>query len=1055
MEDILNFLDDLKTKTVDSVYKRGENYFYARRAQVLNIIELNIEERDEIIEAGEFEDYRQTIEETIIPRDTYCSSGTVTGREQYEVKLVLTKENILAGTCDCIYHQENGLICKHMVAMAFKIDKNRFFEGMVPKKKKHTLALFETEISNRTVPLKIEVVASINRNYWESIPSLKVSLELQTPNKKYKLDSKLSKFLTAYRLNEEFSFGKYYTYNPKTDYFLDKSKKLLDYLCKYDTLNAELQNSWRSEERGRLYLLEEYTEKIIEFLKEEGKIEVIDRELNELLKIEVLEDKENNAIDLKIENLFDYQILGAEYLVNRYSYNGKIFRLPKKDIEILNIILRNYKTEGLSFDSTNLLPLIEKISKIGKIKLCSSLQKLVYTPKNISEKIYIDSFGEFGLKLYSKRYYDGADEVEFADKIILNNNKTKINSLYREIMERYSESFVDESYHIESMEGVYNFITEGLPQLKSEYEVYYSEKFKKRRYSTASYHIQTKVTDILEINFSIDGIDKNEIRDFLNSVKEKSKYYLLKDGGILKLDGLEDLDRLNEMLEITEASAREIENGIISRERNYVYFIKSTLEKIKNISLDEEFKRMNKKLKNIVTQVEKDEIKQCFPMLREYQVEGVIWLKTLQKLGLGGILADDMGLGKTLQTISYLALEKREKPSIVITPKSLTYNWKNEFERFAPNISVKICVGSKKEREDIIKKLKKGDVLITTYGILKNDIELYEGEFSNIVIDEAQNIKNILGKTSNIVKTLKGETKIALTGTPIENNILELWNIFDFVFPGYLGGHTSFKNRFIDNLKNLREIISPFILRRTKKQVLKELPEKIEKNILIDLDDKQKKLYFGYQEKYKKEVEENASDAIKILSYITRLRQLCNHPKLFLDEYKGGSGKLEVLIELLENAKENGHRVLLFSQFTEMLDIIKKELKDRFTILYLDGKTSAKNRVDLVERFNSGEGDIFIISLKAGGSGLNLTGADTVIHFDPWWNPSVENQATDRAHRLGQKNSVTVYRLITKGTIEEKINLIKAEKSKIISEVLDGEKKSLLNLTRDELLKLF
>lgn len=289
MEDILNFLDDLKTKTVDSVYKRGENYFYARRAQVLNIIELNIEERDEIIEAGEFEDYRQTIEETIIPRDTYCFSGTVTGREQYEVKLVLTKENILAGTCDCIYHQENGLICKHMVAMAFKIDKNRFFEGMVPKKKKHTLALFETEISNRTVPLKIEVVASINQAYWESIPSLKVSLELQTPNKKYKLDSKLSKFLTAYRLNEEFSFGKYYTYNPKTDYFLDKSKKLLDYLCKYDTLNAELQNSWRSEERGRLYLLEEYTEKIIEFLKEEGKIEVIDRELNELLKIEVLE----------------------------------------------------------------------------------------------------------------------------------------------------------------------------------------------------------------------------------------------------------------------------------------------------------------------------------------------------------------------------------------------------------------------------------------------------------------------------------------------------------------------------------------------------------------------------------------------------------------------------------------------------------------------------------------------------------------------------------------------------------------------------------------------
>ncbi|WP_294705667.1 DEAD/DEAH box helicase [uncultured Fusobacterium sp.] len=1049
------FLNDLKIKTRDIVYERGEKYFRARRARILDVVEYTREEVEDFIENWRNGDFRQTIEEKMLFATPYYFSGEVSGSSNYIVELIMTKENILGGTCDCIYHLESGQICKHMVALALQVDKEGCFEDMLPNKKKYDLDFFEVETSNRTVPLKLEVGYSIFTPYWRDLPSMQFSLELVTPNKRYKLDSKLEKFITAYKNNEEFYFGKGYTYNPKTDYFLEKSKKILKYLCKFVAYSKDLRDSSIFGREGKVYLIKEYAEKMLEILHEEKKVEIIDTPLNKILNIEILENKINDSIDLKFKDLLDYEVLGDRYIINRYSNGRKVFKLSEEDAQRLEKIILNYDINGLSFKSSKSSEIIRKASNIGRIELCKSLQKLIYIPQKIEEKIYIDSLGEFGVEVHNKIFYDGQEERELSDKVVLSDIQSNESSFYKELMEKYGENFVDNRYQIESLESVYNFITEGIPQLKDRYEVYYSEKLKKRKYSTVSYHIQTKVTDILEINFSIEGIDKGEVQNFLNSVKEKSRYYRLKDGGILKIDNLNDLERLNEMLDIADASIKEIENGIISREKNYIYFIKSTLEKIKNITLDEEFKKIDYNLKNIVTKKEIEDIKKEFPILRNYQREGVIWLKTLKKLGLGGILADDMGLGKTLQTIAYLVLERKEKPSIIVAPKSLIYNWKNEFEKFAPNVSVKVCIGSKKEREKIIKELENDEILITTYGTLKNDIDFYNREFSNIILDEAQAIKNILGKISNIIKTLKGETKIALTGTPIENNILELWNIFDFSFPGYLGSHTSFKNRFMNNLKNLREIISPFILRRTKKEVLKELPEKIEKDILIDLDDKQKKLYLGYQEKYRKEVENDKSDTIKIFSYITRLRQLCNHPKLFLDDYSGGSSKLEVLVELLETAKENGHRVLLFSQFTEMLDIIKKGLKDKFTILYLDGKTSAKNRIDLVERFNNGEGDIFIISLKAGGSGLNLVGADTVIHFDPWWNPSVENQATDRAHRLGQKNSVTVYRLITKGTIEEKINLIKSEKSKIISEVLEGEKKNLLNLNREELLKLF
>lgn len=1033
----MDFLKKLLREAGTTIYNRGEAYY--RKG---NILELDIEN---------------------VPEEYYGSGvrnlgGTVKGSNymNYRTDVIFDSDEVLDHNCSCMYYRENVSPCKHIVAIAIAA------YNMVLKKEKSLevkvdahLDFFQNMNTEKSNLLFMKATPKLEniRGYV----SFDFDLEIITKDKKYKINNKLKKFLDSYEVNE-FNFGKFYTYNPKTDYFQGWEKTLLDFFKECSDLIDEVY--YKSFDLDMILKTKRSFDRLIDILASGNQVTLKEVALKDILDIEIKYDDKNN-LDLQFKNLDAFIQKGERTLLGIQNNNNCIFyRLSSSDMsKYKDILKRTSRAKVMKISDKNLPKLISSAQSIGNLHLSKEVKEKTYTPKKIEDKIYIDSYNTYGLKVYTKRFYDGIPENEL-DKTVILSNALEGYSLYKDVLKDYQNNFENEAYHITNVESIYRFVVEGIPELEKHYEMYYSEEFKNKSYTTASYRVETKVTDILSISFNIDGIDKEEVLRFLTAVREKKKYYLLKNGGIIDIGDSSELDELNDLLDISEASKKEIEAGVISRAKNYSYFLSSTLKKIKNVLLDSEFEVMDRNLKAISSKKEELAIKKDFPMLRDYQLYGVQWLNTLKKLGLGGILADDMGLGKTLQTIAYLALEKRELPSIVIAPKSLVYNWKSEFEKFAPNVTVKMCVGVKWEREEAIKSLKSGEVLITTYGVLKNDLDLYgmipfkEG-FANIVIDEAQNIKNILGKTSNAIKEIKGETKIALTGTPIENNILELWSIFDFAFPGYLGKHTTFKKRYLDNLKSLKSVVGPFILRRTKSEVLKELPDKIEQDVIVELSDKQRKLYLGYLEKYKREVEANGSDAIKILSCLTRLRQLCNHPKLFIEDYKGESAKLDALLELLQEAKSGGHRVLLFSQFTEMLSIIKEHLKDEFNILYLDGKTKVEERLNLVERFNSGEGDIFVISLKAGGSGLNLTGADTVIHFDSWWNPSVENQATDRAHRMGQKNVVNVFRLITKGTIEEKINLIKDEKSKVISEVLDGEKRELLKMNRDELLKLF
>ncbi len=476
-------------------------------------------------------------------------------------------------------------------------------------------------------------------------------------------------------------------------------------------------------------------------------------------------------------------------------------------------------------------------------------------------------------------------------------------------------------------------------------------------------------------------------------------------------------------------------------------------------------------------------------VLRPYQKQGVAWLNFLRGNNFGGILADEMGLGKTLQTLAFLQLsskqnsegespsdarEPRALPSLIICPTSLIFNWVMEVKKFTPQLKILALHGA--ERHSFFEKIPQHDLIVTSYALIRRDAEKYRDlEFDTVVLDEAQHIKNRQTQNAQAVKAIRAQHRLVLTGTPLENSILDLWSIFDFLMPGYLGAAQDFRERYeipITREKNLAaqarlaRRLRPFILRRLKKEVARDLPEKLEQISFCELSETQRALYQQILEASRKEVL-NAVGAqglqksrMMVLTALLRLRQICCDARLlkldsgkkFMDE---NSGKLEMFSELLEEILDGGHRVLVFSQFVRMLTLLREKLEaEKIEFCYLDGAT--KNRGQVVERFQTNpQVPVFLISLKAGGVGLNLTGADTVIHFDPWWNPAVEDQATDRAHRLGQTRVVTSYKLIARDTVEEKILLLQTRKREIIKATLAGEEQLAESLTWEEIQELF
>ncbi|MBR5134045.1 MAG: DEAD/DEAH box helicase [Clostridia bacterium] len=576
-------------------------------------------------------------------------------------------------------------------------------------------------------------------------------------------------------------------------------------------------------------------------------------------------------------------------------------------------------------------------------------------------------------------------------------------------------------------------------------------------------------SDLLDLTLDADGMDATELQAVLQSYREKRTFHRLKNGRFLALD-TPSAKSLYELTEELSAMRLPFKNGTASLPMFRALYLDRVLRDNPAIHLnrDEGFRRLVRDI-TAVADNEFSPPASLDDVLRNYQKTGFRWLKTMQQYGFGGILADDMGLGKTLQMISLLLDAKEHgesRPSLVVCPASLIYNWQNEFTRFAPTMRVCPIAGDKATREKLLSDTADVDVFITSYELLKRDRELYTAHhFAFHILDEAQYIKNASTLSARTNKAVKSDYRFALTGTPIENRLSELWSIFDFLMPGFLYSYARFRERLETPiaqgneaaLGRLDKLVSPFILRRLKKDVLRELPPKREAIVRCSPVDEQKAIYAANVQLLRDELNQNGltRNHITVLSMLTRLRQICCSPALCYDDYKGGSAKIDTCLELVREAIDGGHRVLLFSQFTSLLDLLAESFKkEDIPFFELRGSTPKEQRAALVDRFNNKEVPLFLISLKAGGTGLNLTAADVVIHFDPWWNLSAQNQATDRAHRIGQERTVQVYKLIAADTIEEKILQMQERKQALADAIVHEGDGLLSKMTKDDLLSL-
>lgn len=739
-----------------------------------------------------------------------------------------------------------------------------------------------------------------------------------------------------------------------------------------------------------------------------------------------------------------------------WIYDKKIYLPSKKQLKYFNGIYEKLKEkDNLVYKSTD-----------------ENLKKILFILGEVSKDIIIDETIKDEInKINTPKFYIEKEDsniictlkIEYINSLNGIKDKRAIEKLEM-ALERYKFIKKDERFiFIGNEEDNYILLKEGLEFLNKAGRVILSKDFK--NISLIDYKsIISSLREYNErfyFNYKIEGLEYEEIPEALREMRMGSPFYKTKKNSFLDLKD----DRVAEFLRTVEEL--NLFNDVYKEE---IYVDKFNLLHLENkinnkklpfISGEEKINILLEKLKN----KDKEYIvpNNLNANLREYQKVGYNWLRSIDDLGFGGILADDMGLGKTIQTITLL-LSKEEKRSLIITPTSVLYNWKNEFEKFAPSLKVGIIHGSLKERSNLLDNYRDYNVLLTTYGTLRRDLPLYEDKnFDFCIIDEGQNIKNKSSKVSEAVKSIKANCKIALTGTPIENNLLELWSIFDFIMPMYLFSDGKFKEKFVkgndEDLKELRELISPFILRRLKEEVLDELPEKIEKEYIIPMASKQRQVYNSSMKEIKIKLKENKDNKILVLSYLTKLRQLCLDPSLLIEDFNEESSKLKAIEEIVSEGLEANKKIIIFSQFTSALNKIGNKLRDNnIEYLYLDGSIKAKERLKLAQEFNEGNTNVFLISLKAGGVGLNLTSANIVVHFDPWWNPAVEEQATDRAYRIGQKNVVEVIKLISKDTIEEKIIKLQEEKKELISKIIDG---NILNgdrlnsITEEELLNLF
>ncbi|TDK61046.1 helicase SNF [Bacillus salipaludis] len=767
---------------------------------------------------------------------------------------------------------------------------------------------------------------------------------------------------------------------------------------------------------------------------------------------------------------FQLRVNGLNKITILYDFvlfEGQIWKLEKEELARLSELKKMLDTSGthqISISRNQMESFIEQVipglMKIGHVRIGEAVSKRL-DQTALKAKLYLDRIKNrllAGLEFHYGNVVINPLEENKQGSPLLRNGEQEEKIL--QIMEESGFTKTESGYFLQNEELEYHFLYHIVPILKKLVQVYATTAVRVRLFKEnpqPRFRVDRRErTDWLSFRFELQGIPESEIRNILSSLEEKRKYYRLRDGSFLSLESPE-FNELNRFLQGIGVKPKEIHTEFelpLTQGLSVLYSFENSV-------------RIGSSLKQLLEDLQNPEgVHFAIPaslsgILRDYQKLGYQWLKTLAHYGLGGILADDMGLGKTLQSISYIhsvlpQIRRENQTVLIVSPSSLTYNWWNELKKFAPEIRAEIVDGSKIVRDRLLKNLAVVDVVITSYPLLVKDTLLYSKlAFHTLFLDEAQAFKNPETQTAKAVKKLQASHRFALTGTPIENSLDELWSIFHIVFPELFPNRRAFHEL---RREEVAKRVRPFILRRVKEDVLAELPEKIESMHASDLLPDQKKLYAAYLAKLKHDTlkhldkETFQKNRIKILAGLTRLRQLCCHPALFVDGYKGSSAKFEQLLKIIEECQSTGRRMLIFSQFTQMLGIIGRELASRgVSYFYLDGSTPSEDRVQLCSRFNLGEKDIFLISLKAGGTGLNLTGADTVILYDLWWNPAVEQQAADRAYRMGQKNTVQVIKLVAHGTIEEKMNELQEKKKHLIDDVIQKGDEKLSSLTEKDI----
>ena len=1070
---------------------------------------------------------------TVYLRGNGIFEAEVRGNQLYYVELKLEENgDIQQQLCSCPAFASFDGACKHIVAVLKTIQRDwqNYFpatfvpaQETVPAETDRTFSLHGTSAATRrmlsffrAVPpqaarpwtlqkARIEPTFYFSRNRYSPLDG-ESWLEFSLGVERLYVMKNISEFLQALTDNTEMVFGKQFALKPSHTEFDEPSQALIEMLRGvYEEEQERMRWSYSSAshlgsafEAGRRFRLTRSSlaaffqlymgQTVSASFQQQPAHPTRVREGRPPVHFRI--DAEGEGLRLS-HDWAEHDFFPLDTGVRHVFHQNTVYRVDPEFSNAMTPLLRCFaesKRESIllppsvvSDFASNVMPALESV---GNVELGAQVgQRLFWEP--LEKAVYLDRLGDGVCALVEFRYGEtklnpalpvSVGAVNLNGKYLVRDAQAEVELLQIFLAHR----FVTGGHQLiqPDEEATYEFLQDGLPALKELAEVYCSDEFSALMRVNRRVKVKVGVRlnedyNWLEMALDCEAMSPVELFDLLASYRVKKRYHRLKDGGFIPLDSPE-FAAAAKLIEELGLSAADMAMPVVKLPKYRALTIEGLMKENGALTVERSsaVRRMVQELR------EPQEAEDMLPAgiqgtLRDYQKTGFKWMKSLARHGMGGILADDMGLGKTLQVLAFLLSEREDsRPSLVVAPTSLVYNWQEEAAKFTPALRVLVVSGQPGERQAALAELESVDLIITSYGLLKRDIEFYEAmQLKYCFLDEAQNVKNPQTLSAQAVKRIRADACFALTGTPIENSLTELWSIFDFILPGYFRTHASYIKRFEAPIakqadpaaiQELGRHIRPFILRRMKQTVLQELPEKIETRLTAPMTPEQGRIYAAWllaaRQEFEQEVEVRGFDQsrIKILAILTRLRQLCCHPSLFIENYAGGSGKLDLLMDVVRDAVAAKHRLLIFSQFTGMLALIKPMI-DSLPVSwhYLDGTTLAQERMHLVNAFNRGEKDVFLISLKAGGAGLNLTGADMVVHCDPWWNPAVEDQATDRAYRIGQKNVVQVFKLVAKGTIEEKILAMQERKRALIDALIQPGESFIGKMTEAEIRGLF